>query len=76
MRPSRRRSTEHSALTTLDPSRESHRQPRVRASGMGGSQKNAERFKRIFLSNSRPNPIAYSPLNTCLYRRHTPALIS
>ena len=24
----------------------------------------------------RPNPIAYSPLNTCLYRRHTPALIS
>ena len=48
MRPSRRRSTEHSALTTLDPSRESHRQPRVRASGMGGSQKNAERFKRIF----------------------------
>ena len=27
------------ALTTLDPSRESHRQPRVRARGGGGSQK-------------------------------------
>ena len=31
--------------------------------------------RRALRSNEMTKPIAYSPLNTCLYRRHTPALI-